>query len=399
MMSAVFIAAMGGLGLRFNRNFRDIILLKIRGDDLAAELRWQKDVAERANLAKSTFLAAASHDLRQPVHALSLFVGALRNVAIPSDGIRLLDQIEASTLALDSLFGSILDISRLDAGIVDCEPFAFPIDDLLKRICGDHDGEAQAKALSLVRVPCSAVVFTDPVLMERIVRNLVVNAIRHTRDGRVLVGCRRRGDRLQVQVWDTGRGIPPDEHERIFQEYTQLDNPERDRVKGLGLGLAIVRRLSRLLACPVDLRSTPGRGSCFGVSLPIASGQARAGTSPDLIGNPAAERGLILVVDDEQAIQEGMSRLLAGWGYGVIVAGSGREMLDRLADCPDIPVLIICDYRLRGEETGPAVIERLQSEYNETIPAVLITGRHGSGSARRGPGERLPAAAQARAQR
>jgi CheY-like chemotaxis protein len=178
-------------------------------------------------------------------------------------------------------------------------------------------------------------------------------------------------------VWDTGRGIPPDEHERIFQEYTQLDNPERDRVKGLGLGLAIVRRLSRLLACPVDLRSTPGRGSCFGVSLPVAAGQPMAGTSPDLIGNPAAERGLILVVDDEQSIQEGMSRLLAGWGYGVIVAGSGQEMLEQLADCPDIPVLIICDYRLRGEETGAAVIERLQSEYNETIPAVLITGDTG----------------------
>ena len=373
-LTAVFILGMGGLALRSNRNFKQIVRLRIHADELAADLRLQRDAAEQASLAKTRFLAAASHDLRQPVHALGLFVGALRNLTLPSEGMRLVEQIEASTLALDGLFGALLDMSRLDAGVVDVQVRAFAIDDLLERICRDHAREAAVKSLGLRRVPCSAAVSTDPVLMERVLRNLLVNAVRHTRRGRILVGCRRRGERVTVQVWDTGPGIPLEQQQQIFDEFVQLDNPERDRVKGLGLGLAIVRRLCGLLDCPVALESKPGYGSCFAVSIPVATGRT-AMVEPKTAGASAVrERGLILVVDDEAAIQDGMARLLTGWGYAAIGAGSGDEMLAQLATCPDKPDLIIADYRLRGEEKGSDVIERLQSEYNETIPAILITG-------------------------
>jgi CheY-like chemotaxis protein len=350
-----------------------LVGLRIRTNELANDLRKQKEVAEQASLAKSTFLAAASHDLRQPVHALGLFVGALRAVALPSEGSRLVERIEESIVAMDGLFSALLDISKLDAGVVDVRPEAFAIQPLLDRICDDHASEAAEKSIALIRCPCSATVLTDPLLMERILRNLVSNAVRHTLSGRVVVGCRRRGDKIRLEVWDTGPGIPLPEHDRIFQEYFQLRNPERDRAMGLGLGLAIVRRLSILLDCPVELRSEPGRGSCFSVEIPraaaVRSSSAEAGA---LAAEPV--RGLIAVVDDEAAIRDAMESLLTGWGYAVVAAGSGAEMVTRLARHATRPDLIICDYRLRGEENGIDVVRQLRTECNEAIPAMLITG-------------------------
>jgi signal transduction histidine kinase/CheY-like chemotaxis protein len=374
LLMIIFIIAMGGLGVLANRSFTELVGLRIRTNELAKDLRKQKEFAEQANLAKSSFLAAASHDLRQPVHALGLFVGALRAVELPPEGVRLVERIEESTNAMDSLFSAILDISRLDAGVVDVRPQAFAIQPLLDRICNDHAAEANRKSILLTNLPCSATVHSDPLLMERILRNLVSNAIRHTDTGRVIVGCRRRTKAICVQIWDTGPGIPLTERERIFQEYFQLQNPERDRAMGLGLGLAIVRRLSNLLFCPVTLRSEPGRGSCFSIEIPEATGAPNI-AEPGVVGS-ATElvRGLILVIDDEAAIRDAMYSLLTSWGYAVIAAGSGAEMLASLAQCPKRPDIIICDYRLRGEENGIDVVRQLQSECNEAIPAMLITG-------------------------
>jgi signal transduction histidine kinase/CheY-like chemotaxis protein len=369
----IFIVAMGALGVRANQSFKELVGLRIRTNELAIDLRKQKEVAEEASLAKSTFLAAASHDLRQPVHALGMFVGALRGVSLPPDAVRLVERIEESVNAMDSLFSAILDISRLDAGVVDVQPQSFAIQPLLDRICSDHAAEAEQKSISLAHHPCSATVYTDPLLMERVLRNLLSNAVRYTSSGRVVVGCRRRNGRIHVEVWDTGPGIPEAERERIFQEYFQLQNPERDRAMGLGLGLAIVRRLSSLLNCPVILRSEVGRGCCFSVEMPEAT--ARPATETVASSNALETiRGLILVIDDEAAIRDAMYSLLTGWGYSVITAGSGAEMLMRLADCPTRPDMIICDYRLRGEENGIEVIRQLQNECNEAIPAMLITG-------------------------
>jgi len=372
LLMLIFVGAMGGLGVKNNRAFKQLIRLRIRAEELAADLQRQKSVAEEANRAKSSFLAAASHDLRQPIHALGLFVGALRGVKMPPEGEILLDQIESSASAMDDLFTALLDISRLDAGVIEVNRRAIVLQPILDRLCRDHAAEASAKGLTLREVPSASVIDTDPVLLERILRNFVANAVRHTASGKVLVGCRRRRKKLAVQVWDTGPGIAEPDRQRIFEEYVQLGNPERDRAKGLGLGLAIVRRLAGLLGCELVLRSWPGRGSCFEILVPLAPGAAPGKT--EKVAPTLFPRGRIAVIDDEAAIREAMAALLTGWGHEVITAGSGAEAALRLAGEAARPDLIICDYRLRDGENGIAVIERLRAGHDNLIPAMLITG-------------------------
>jgi two-component system, sensor histidine kinase len=331
LLLLVFIPAMSGLAIIANRAFKQLVKLRIQTEQLATDLKGQKEIAERASAAKTTFLAAASHDLRQPVHALGLFIGALRRVVMPSEGQRLIEQIEESAVAMDGLFSALLDISQLDAGTVEVNRQSFPIGALLERICRDHQAEAAAKELSLVWARSTAVVDCDPVLLERILRNLVSNAVRYTNHGRVLVGCRRKGETISIQVLDTGPGIPPDQRDRVFQEYYQLGNPERDRTKGLGLGLAIVRRLADLLGCELTLRSRMGHGSCFEVSVPIDTGEIPVSKDTLEAGSGALAHGFIVVIDDEPAIRNAMSALLAGWGHETIVVGSGDEAIRRLS--------------------------------------------------------------------
>jgi len=374
LLMLIFIAGMGGLGIRANRAFDQLVRLQIRAEEMADDLERQRDIAESANLAKSKFLAAASHDPRQPIHALGLFVGALRGLVLPRAAEPLVDQIEASINALEGLFSALLDISRLDAGVVAVQRGPFAIQSALDRVCREYAHEAEAKGVRLAWQDCAAIVDSDPVLVERILRNLVSNAVRYTDRGRILVGCRRREPAIALQVWDTGAGIALDEQGRVFQEYYQIGNPERDRSKGLGLGLAIVRRLTELLDCELKLRSEPGRGSCFDVTLPLAK-DAPIGVEPSPErGMGALARGPIVVVDDEQAIRQATASLLAGWGFDVVAAACGEEAIERLSASPSRPDLIICDYRLRGDENGLGAIERLRSEYNHSIPAMLITG-------------------------
>ena len=376
LMGVVFTAVFLALAHRFNANLIAALLLRFENHDLMESLQRQKEIAEQANVAKSRFLAAASHDLRQPVHALGMFVGALRGRTMDAEARRLVEHLDGSVEALDSLFVALLDISRLDAGIVQSHLESFAIQPLLDRVCADHAAEALAKGIRLVRHRCSAAVHSDPVLVERIVRNLVSNAVRCTDRGRVVVGC-RRGTRLSIEVWDTGRGIALDQQARVFEEFYQIDNPERDRAKGLGLGLAIVKRLTALLDCPLTLDSQPGKGTVFKLAVPWADTSAPVAAVAAEPATRPRSSGLILVVDDEVAIQDAMHSLLTEWGHQVIVAGSCEQMLERIAACPTRPDLIICDYRLRGAENGIAVIERLQSEFNHDIPAMLVTGDTG----------------------
>ena len=370
----VYVLVMGGLGVRSHFAFIEIVGLRLRSEALAEELRRERDAADAANRAKSSFLAAASHDLRQPVHALGLFAGALLRLDLPGEARLLVERIEASAAAMDGLFNAILDISRLDAGVVEVAPRAFRVGPYLARICRDLRPEAEAKGLRLRCRSCDEVAWTDPFLLERVVRNLVSNAVRYSDRGGVLVACRRRGGRLAIQVFDTGPGIAAGDHERIFQEYVQIGNVERDRTKGLGLGLAIVRRTCAILDMPIALRSRIGRGSCFEVKMALSDEAALAEDSVAAAPGALAERSLIVVIDDEASIREAMERLLAGWGHDVIAAGSGDEAVARLASHPTRPDLIVSDYRLRDGETGTEVIERLRSEFNETIPALIITG-------------------------
>ena len=376
LLMPIYIVTICLLAFQTSRKFKELVALRIKSADLAQQLRGQIELVEQAMIAKSNFLAAASHDLRQPVHAIALFAGALRGLALPETAQRLTGQIENSVVALDGLFAALLDISRLDAKSVEVRRSAVAVSPLIARIVQDFTAEAAAKGVELSFVASRARVDADPILLERILRNLVSNAVRYTPEGRVLVGCRRRGKAVEIQVYDTGVGIAPAHRELIFKEYFQLNNPERDRQKGLGLGLAIVQRLAQLQETPLTLVSQPGRGSCFSVLVPLAG--VAALTSTPMAGLPTPRgSGLIVVVDDEAPILSGMTTLLQGWGYEVAGEDSGEAAVRALAQRPVRPDLVISDHWLREGETGFEVIERMRVEYNHDIPAILISGDTG----------------------
>ncbi|MCX7305595.1 MAG: hybrid sensor histidine kinase/response regulator [Hyphomicrobiales bacterium] len=369
-LETMFLMAMPLIALQYSRQLIASLRLGFANLDLASDLSRQKLVAEQANLAKSQFLAAASHDLRQPVHALGLFVGALSGRKMDAVSRRLLEQIVKSVAALDELFVGLLDISKLDAGAVQVHREPVAMSAMLDRLIRDHADEAAAKQITLRQHPCSMLVDSDPVMLDRILRNILSNAVRYTDKGGVLIGCRRRGADVSIEIWDTGRGIPEAEHDRIFQEFYQIDNPERDRSKGVGLGLAIVRRSADLLGVETTFRSVPGSGSVFRVAVPKA-------TSAAVVADPivpAVTSSLICVVDDDAAIRDAMYSLLTGWGHTVAVAGSASEIVMRYPQPGQCPDLIICDYRLSGQETGLTSIAALRQHFSTTIPAIILTG-------------------------
>ena len=372
-LNALWIPVVAWLALRHDDGVQLFFNLRLENLELLEGLRIEKERAEQANISKSRFLASASHDLRQPVHALGMFVGALKAYPMMERARRLLDHIEGSVAALDGLFTSLLDISKLDAGVISVNAESFAVAPLLARICRDLGEDARAKGLDLFLVECSLLVESDPVLLERILRNIISNAVKHTQKGRVLVGCRRDGTTLRIQVWDTGPGIPFALRERVFEEFYQLGNTGRDRSQGLGLGLAIVRRLTQLLDHPLRLETAEGKGALFEVSVPIGSVERIAAAKPAPSSLPS--QGLVLVIDDEAAICEAMKSLLESWGFDVIAARSGAQMLEQVAEVTRTPVLIVSDYRLQDGENGIAVIRMLQAEFNDDdIPAMLVTG-------------------------
>lgn len=348
--------------------------LEARVREATADLAAKMDMAERANYAKSRFFAAASHDLRQPLHALSLFVAALKARNQQPETQTLIDNIEASTAAMELLFNALLDISRLDAGTIEAHPVHFPLQKLMRDLEHQFRPLAEEKNLRLRFRPCPLTVYSDPLLIERILANLIVNAIRYTDDGGVLVGCRQRGRLLRISVVDTGRGIPPDQQEAVFQEFVQLHNPARDRSKGLGLGLAIVSRLGRLLGHRIDLRSRPDHGSVFSIDVPL--GDARLIPPPTPAAPPARlpADALVLLVDDESAILRGMAELFDHWGIDLVTAHSADEAEHWLASLGRVPDVIVSDYRLPDDKDGIEVIRRLRQTFGDDVPAILITG-------------------------
>ncbi|MGD9603207.1 MAG: hybrid sensor histidine kinase/response regulator [Gammaproteobacteria bacterium] len=376
LLMVIYMAVGTVMALNYNRGVLESLQLRFENIALVADLRRQKERAEQANLDKSRFLAAASHDLRQPVHALGMFVGALRREPLSVEATQLVSHIEGSVTAMDELFTSLLDVSRLDAGVIEAHISEFPIEPLLARISRELGEEAGKKNLRFMLRGSRAIVRSDPVLLERVLRNLATNAARYTDGGGILLAARPRGASLSIEFWDTGRGIPPDQHENVFQEFFQLDNPERDRGKGLGLGLAIVRRLTALLGCRLELRSQPGRGSVFKVSVPCVA--ATAGTAPpaDLPATapPAARRGLIAVIDDEVAVRVAMQRLLESWGHTVICGADAAEVIALHGADPRTLHLVISDYRLRDHGNGVEAIARLRAHFDAPIPAMLVTG-------------------------
>ncbi|AYH45565.1 ATP-binding protein [Azoarcus sp. DN11] len=358
--------------------------------EATAELRASRDEAERATQSKSRFLAAASHDLRQPMHALGLFIAELAQHEHAPDARRLVERIGASAAAMGNLLDSLLDISRLDANVVKPNVRPFPLQPLLDRIAADEGPGAEEYDLELRARPTDAWISSDPVLFERILSNLVSNAVRYTRKGRVLVVCRRRGDRLRVEVRDNGIGIPAESHEVIFQEFTQLHNPERSRDKGLGLGLPIVRRLTELLGHRLTLRSSPGAGSVFAVEVPLAKPEADvpAAETERLPGDLGGLR--VALVDDDPLARGSMESLLTSWGCSVAAAGDVEALVGALNRDGTVPQLIISDFRLDGRCNGIEVIRSLRTWKGGNIPAVLVTGDTGPDTLRQAQDEGLP---------
>jgi signal transduction histidine kinase len=330
---------------------------------------------ELANLAKSRFLAAASHDLRQPLHALNLFLDQRRSETDQVERSRLDAQIDAAVAAMNELFNSLLDISKLDAGVLAPSISEFPVDYLLKRIETTFGAAARENGLRLRVLPSRAWVRSDFILLERILLNLVSNAVRYTERGGVVVGCRQRNGRLRIDVCDSGIGIPEDQRRNIFGEFYQLDGGEKDRRGGLGLGLAIVERLCGILDHPIELASSVGRGSRFSVLVPSApAGTAEAPLDVPRTLADSQHGKLVMVIDDNEMVRDGTRGLLKSWGCLVVTAESEDAAMAKLAEHGRRPDLIISDYHLAHGKAGFELIDRLRRACGAEIPAFLISG-------------------------
>lgn len=380
-----FILCLAGVNLYYSRvTYRSLcetIRLRQENSDLVQDLREQRDRARAADQAKSRFLAAASHDLRQPIHALGLFVGALAALAErgPVDARQARDiatRLRAMLGNLGDLLNGLLDISRLDAGVVPVAREPISLRKLFGDLQGEFAGTASERNLRWRVRESRLWVDSDPLLLRRVLDNLLSNAFRYTRSGSVLLGCRRRGRELEIQVIDTGVGIHSSQQEVIFDEFVQLHNAERDRKQGLGLGLAIVRHTARLLGHRLILRSLPGRGSVFSLRLPLAEAPLQVALPPE-----PGERGPglgIMVVEDQYDVLHALCNLLEVWGHRVYPGTSALLACQRHIEASHrghAPVdLILTDYRLGEGQTGADAIRRIRGYLSRRVPALIVTG-------------------------
>jgi len=344
---------------------------------LNAELERAKAEADEANVSKTRFVAAASHDILQPLNAARLYVTSLIERQRAGEDADLIQNIDASLEAVEEIFSALLDISRLDTGAMKPEFADFRIDELLHRLEVEFTPLAREKGLTLVFMPCSQSVRSDRRLLRRLLQNLISNAIKYTPAGGVLIGCRRRGERLRVEVYDTGIGIPQTKRRAVFKEFHRLDQGARV-ARGVGLGLSIVQRIGRVLDCDVALKSQVGRGSRFSVEVPCAAGGAPA---LDLRAMPLVDAGrldgmVVLCIDNERAILDGMETLLGGWGCRVIKAADIAEALASLNANRLEPDVLLVDYHLDGGN-GIAAISELRRRFGRQdgrdVPAIVIT--------------------------
>ncbi|MFG1376807.1 chemotaxis protein CheB [Xanthobacter autotrophicus] len=354
----------------------------------ADALEVAKRDAELANSAKSRFLAAASHDLRQPLQSLVLLQGLLAKAAEGEKAERLVKRLDETISAMSGMLNALLDINQIEAGTIQADVVGFPINDLLDRMREELTYHARAKKLTLRVIPCGLSVESDPRLLEQMVRNLISNALKYTPRGRVLVGCRRHGAWLRIEVWDTGIGIPDTELRAIFDEYHQLHNAARERNLGLGLGLSIVQRLGLLLDHPVSVRSRPGHGSVFSVDVKLSHGlsgrhdAALPGGVAGPITEPAGRKAEILVIEDDPDVRSLLELLLIGEGHGVTAARDGDLALGLVERTAVRPDLILADYNLPNGMTGLEAAARLRARLRSRIPVVIVTGDISTGALR-----------------
>ena len=340
-------------------------------------LREKKDEAEQATLSKSRFLAAASHDLRQPMHALGLFVARLGQLPHDAPTTRLVGNLESSVQALQSLLDALLDVSRLEVGAVQVQVRPFALADLFEPLRDSLALSAQLKRLRLRMRPTPAWVLSDSALLHRILLNLLGNALRYTPTGSVLLACRScaDGQHVRIEVWDSGIGIAPEHQLDVFKEFYQVGNSERDRDKGQGLGLSIVKRSAELLGYPLQMRSRVGRGTRFSLRVPLAPPddalERRSALRPSSYEDVAGLR--VLVIEDDPLVRDALVGLLASWGVDVAVADALHVALQLLKKGA-MPDVIVADYRLPGGENGIEVIRRLRVAAGRLIPACLVSG-------------------------
>ena len=369
--------------------------------DALARMRLARDAAEEADLAKTRFLAAASHDLRQPAHALALYMAALRSEELEPHQADLVQRMSGSLSALESMFNLILDMSRIDAHALTPAMRTFAIEPLLRQLAEEFAPQAEARGLRLaVRLPTAAGAFvnSDPMLVGRIVRNLLANAIKYTSDGGILLACRLRSDdargkaggdiehrakQWHIEVWDTGCGIAEDDRQRVFEEFFQVGNPGRDRVNGLGLGLSIVQRLVKLLDLNLQLRSTLGHGSCFALCLPQAP-RAQIASTPVPLASGSSIRGMTVgMIEDDVEVRDAMRELLQRWGCAVLEGADAAELLlnqqDRGFNAP--PDALLVDYRLAADKSGPAEAAVLFERWKTRVAMLIVSGESELGDA------------------
>jgi two-component system, chemotaxis family, CheB/CheR fusion protein len=337
--------------------------------------------AEKANLAKSRFLAAASHDLRQPLQTIAFVTGLLGKYVEGEKAESLLKRLDDTLHSMTGMLNTLLDINQIEAGVVRADIVPYPLNDLLDRLREEFSYHAQAKAITLKVVSCKHLIHTDPRLLEQIIRNLLANAIKYTRSGKVLLGCRKRAGFLSIEIWDTGIGIPDTELQAIFEEYHQLDNKARERNRGLGLGLAIVQRLVALLGYKVHVRSKLGKGSVFAIeiALPVDDVEVKTQTAPHLVDTEIAsltntKNTSILVVEDDPDVRELLAILLEAEGYSVTIAFDGVEALELMKKGTLKPGLVIADYNLPKGMDGLQLAAQLRVFSGALMPVIILTG-------------------------
>lgn len=377
-LTGVYYALTGMQARTADRATRRSIALKLENDRLVNQLRAEsqralaaQEAAEKADRDKSRFLAAASHDLRQPLHAMGLFLESLQRSPLNDHQLTVLGHAHAASGAAAEMLTTLLDYSRLEAGVVKVRPDAFAVQPLLTALEQEFGVQADTAGLVYRTRETSAAAFADRSLVGLVMHNFISNALRYTAKGGVLIACRTRGKRLALEVWDTGPGIPRSQWDNIFKEFHQLGNPERDRRKGLGLGLAIVQRLAREMNTSVEVLSQPGRGSVFRLWLDRWQGALEDDTAP--APDTVSLVGLkVLAIDDDEAVRLGMQSLLHSWGCQCITAESSADALECLEDIT--PDIIITDFRLRHEETGKQVLQALRAYLGTSVPAIIMTG-------------------------
>lgn len=338
-------------------------------------LRLARDDAQQANIAKTKFLAAASHDLRQPLQALNLFVFALAGKEQDPEKKEIISLIRNSLDSLKELLNTLLDISKLEAGVVQPQIRDFPIASVIEKVATEMEPVAWKHNLKVKLITSSANVHSDPLLIETILRNLVDNAIKYAGGGRVIIGCRHVGNKIKVEVWDSGPGIAENQKELIFNDFYQIDNEARRRSQGLGLGLSIVRRLVKLLGHELGFSSVVGKGTGFWVSIPLATEHIESPNNAIKFNVAKGNMENIAIIENDDSVISGLVAVLDGSGYKTHVLSTlDKHSIKRALQNNIIPDLIIADYRLDGGLTGGDAIAKVRDALATEIPAIIITG-------------------------